>query len=258
MSNITVIVPIHKYDDEVASLLEDAVNSVPNDMNVRLSCPKSIEKSLNEWCTGRKNVSVFSTSDESDFATLVNQAIDDTEYFSILEFDDEYTPTWFNNVQKYISEQPETSVFLPLEDLVDYTTKEYIGYGNEAPWASSFSNEIGFIDLDCLQNFFNFYMTGSVFNTKDWKKIGGLKKSIKLTFWYEFLLRMTSKGKKIFVIPKVGYVHYLKRKGSVLDEYINTMDEKESEFWYNIAKQEYLFKDDRGKTYNPDNNKKEN
>ena len=90
-------------------------------------------------------------------------------------------------------------MFLPLEELIDYNKNNFIGYGNEAPWASSFSNDIGYIDNDCLQQYFDFYLTGGVFNTEDWINQGGLKPSIKISFWYEFLLRITNNNKKVFV-----------------------------------------------------------
>ena len=182
-------------------------------------------------------------NDASDFQTLVNNAVnDDYKWFSILEYDDEYTPIWFQNVRKYIEFKPSTSIFLPLEDLVDFNKKEYVGFGNEAPWASSFSNDLGYIDLDCLQNFFEFYLTGSVFNTSDWKEVGGLKPNVDLYFWYELLLRWTNKGKTVFVIPKVGYVHYLGRKDSMLETYRKTISEEEAKRLLNVAKKEYFFK----------------
>jgi hypothetical protein len=152
-------------------------------------------------------------------------------------------------VKKYLDFMPETSVLLPLEDIYDYQNGKYIGFGNEAPWASSFSDELGYIDKGCLENYFNFYLTGGVFNTDDWNDVGGLKPSIKLTFWYEFLLRLTNKGKKVFVMPKVGYVHMMGRKGSLMEKYREQMDADESKFWFDTAKQEYFYKDDRNKTY---------
>jgi len=66
------------------------------------------------------------------------------------------------------------------EDITDFNDGKYIGFGNEAAWASSFSNELGFIDLDCLQNYFDFYLTGSIFNLKDWIEVGGLNHLSKL------------------------------------------------------------------------------
>jgi hypothetical protein len=136
-----------------------------------------------------------------------------------------------------------------LEDITDFNDGKYIGFGNAEVYASSFSNEIGYLDNDCLQNYFDFYLTGSIFNTADWKEVGGLKPSIKITFWYEWLLRATNKGKKVFVIPKVGYNHSLGRKGSLVEVYKETVDPVESQWWFDLAKRESLFKEDRKKEY---------
>ena len=88
-------------------------------------------------------------------------------------------------------------------------------------------------------------MTGGIFNTADWNEIGGLKSPIKLTFWYEWLLRATYKGKKIFVIPKIGYLHKLGRKGSLIESYKNSIDDTESNFWVSVAKKDYFYKETR-------------
>lgn len=247
-NNLIVVIPVHEFNEEVGKYLNNAINSVPENIEVRISCKKGldtkIKKYLKEW-TDIKYV----TNDKSDFASLVNNAISNSKYFSILEYDDEYTPIWFTNVEKYIESMPDVSVFMPLTDIVDINDNKYIGMGNEAPWASAFSNNIGFIDLDSLQNFFDFYMTGSVFNTDDWIEVGGLKPSVKLTFWYEYMLRATNKEQKFFVIPKVGYNHYMGRKGSLTEEYKKNMSPEEQSFWFKTAKKEYFFKEDRNKTY---------
>lgn len=245
MSDILVILPLHKFDKEVEPLLNDAIKSVPNDIDIVISATNTIKDNVTEAVKNFANVKV-NGNDATDFPSLVNSAVNtDYKWFSILEYDDEFTPKWFDNVKTYIEYKPDTSVFLPFEDLVDFNNKEYIGIGNEAPWASSFSNEIGYIDLDCLQNFFEFYLTGCIFNTADWKEMGGLKTNIPIYFWYEFLLRMTNKSKKVFVIPKVGYIHYLGRDGSLIETYRKTVDDKEAEYWMNVAKKEYFFKEER-------------
>ena len=172
-----------------------------------------------------KNVSYFANkTDNNNFQSLINNAVGGSKWFSILEFDDEYTPIWFNNVEKYIKYMPDVSIFLPLEDLIDYSTNNFEGNGNEGSLGFFILNEIGYIDNDCLQrNFFEFYLTGGVFNTDDWNEVGGIKESMKITFWYEFLLRATDKGKKVYVIPKVGYNHYIGRENSLLDTYQKTV-----------------------------------
>lgn len=250
MEDITIIVPIHQYNSNVKQLLENSLKSVPSETKIILSCFETIVNDIKNDFSENKFLQ-YNIHNDNKFTSLVNTAVEkvETKWFSILEFDDVYTEIWFNNFKKYEKFNPDVSVFVPLTDLIDYETKRFIGYGNEAVWASSFSNDLGLIDNDCLQNFFDFYMTGSIFNTEDWKEYGGLKNSIKLTFWYEFLLRFTYHGKKIMVVPRVGYVHNLNREESLIKIYSETIDEKESQGWVDIAKQEYFFKMDRNKIY---------
>ena len=249
MKDLVVIIPLHEFDKEIEKQLTDAITSVPEDVDIIISCSQKIEDNIKKIDKKYKNVSYISAgADEpTDFCSLVNKGVEnsDSKWFSILEYDDRYTPIWFDNFKKYVDFYSDISVFIPFEDLVDADDSKFIGIGNEAPWASSFSNEIGYIDLDCLQNFFDFYMTGSIFNTADWKEVGGLKSPIKLTFWYEWLLRTTYKGKKVYVIPKVGYVHLLGRKGSIIEEYKKSIDDKESNFWVSVARKDYFYKDVR-------------
>jgi hypothetical protein len=248
MKDLVVIIPLHEYNKEVEALLSKAIKSVPEELEIRISCKNGLSEEIKKAYKKNKNIVVYENENAdspSDFCSLVNQATEDSKWFSILEYDDEYSPIWLDNFKKYADFYPEISVFIPLEDLVDANDNKFIGIGNEAPWASSFSNEIGYIDLDCLQNFFDFYMTGGIFNTADWNEVGGLKAPIKLTFWYEWLLRATYKGKKIFVIPKIGYLHKLGRKGSLIETYKNNIDDAESNFWVSVAKKEYFYKETR-------------
>lgn len=250
LEDITVIIPMHEFNKENIELVNKAIESVPDGIKVILSHKKGIAK---KDLKGIDERVVFLGEGEGDsFAELVNIGVDniDTKWFSILEFDDTYSSIWFDNVIKEIGFKSDVSVFMPLEDITDFNNKSYIGFGNEAAWASAFSNEIGYLDNECLQNYFDFYLTGSIFNTSDWREVGGLKPSIKITFWYEWLLRLTNKGKKVYVVPKVGYNHKLGRKGSLIEQYQTTIDPKESQWWFELAKREYLFKEDRKKEYN--------
>lgn len=241
MSNIVVIIPMNEFGKENIELLNKAVESVPSELNVLLSVPSGTDGKKLKGISDR--LGVVSESEGSSFAELVNAAANTIEekWFSILEFDDTYTPIWYDNAKKYIEFMPSTSVFMYLEDITDFNDGKYIGFGNEAAWASAFSNEIGFIDNDCLQNYFDFYMTGSIFNTADWKEVGGLKPSIKITFWYEWLLRATNKNKAVYVIPKVGYNHKLGRKGSLIETYKSTIGQEETQWWFDLAKRECMF-----------------
>ena len=261
MKELGIIIPMHEFGKENIELLKKAVASVPENTPICLSVPKGTKPTQ---FNGLSNVTLVpSTEDGTTFADLVENGVKafsnnpDVKWFSILEFDDTYTPIWYNNAKKYIEFMPDTSVFMFLEDITDFNDNKYIGFGNEAAWASAFSNEIGFLDNDCLQNYFDFYLTGSIFNIKDWQEVGGLKPSIKITFWYEWLLRATNKNKSVYVIPKVGYNHKLGRKGSLVEIYKETVDQDETQWWFDLAKREYFFKEDRKKEYKKEEPEKE-
>lgn len=241
MKDLVVIIPMHEFGKDNIELLNKAVDSVPQEIKVILSVKNGVDGRKLKGISDR--LTVVSTSEGDSFQELVNAAVDGIEekWFSILEYDDTYTPIWLDNAKKYIDFMPSTSVFMYLEDITDFNDGKYIGFGNAEAYASSFSNEIGYLDNDCLQNYFDFYLTGSIFNTSDWKEIGGLKPQIKLTFWYEWLLRMTNKSKTVFVIPKVGYNHNLNRKGSLVDVYRETLSQDEVQFLFDLAKHEYFF-----------------
>lgn len=253
MANIAVIIPIHIYNDDVKQLLTRAIDSVNDNAKIFISCPNTISGLISVDVP--EYVEIFDEARGTNFQTLVNHAVNKLEgfeWFSILEYDDVYTPTWFNEVDKYITHYPSTSVFLPLTDLVKNEDGRYklYGYGNEAPLASAFSNELEVIDFETLENYFDFYLTGGVFNLNDYIAVGGLKESMELTFWYEFLLRLTHKEKRVQVIPKIGYIHTIAREGSLFSIYQNSIDAEESEWWYELAKEEYRYTKDRNKKYN--------
>lgn len=249
-SDITVIIPVHEWNENVEKLFGEAVKSVPKDIQIIVSTTSKIAK---EGWTNKYKIVKHDKS--TSFQSLVNAGVNEvkTEWFSILEFDDEYSPIWFDNFIKYQEYNQQYNIFLPLNDLynVEGGKDEFVGNGNEAVWAASFSDEIGVIDERSLDDYFDFYLTGGIFRKSTWDEIGGLKESIKLTFWYEFMLRASHKGEKIYVVPKVGYAHILGRDGSLMVQYRSEMDTNESDFWYKIAKKESYHKEDRNRVYNP-------
>ena len=175
MKDISIIIPIHEYNSEVKTLMTRAINSVPNDYYIFVSTIGELFEDFKWVLELRDNIEITinEDSDKSDFCTLVNNVVMrlGTKWFSILEFDDVYTSIWFENVEKEIEYKPDVSVFYPhLEELIDFNTNKFIGYGNEAPWATSFSEEIGYIDNECLQQYFDFYLTGGVYNADDWRR----------------------------------------------------------------------------------------
>lgn len=255
MNKITTIIPVDKFDENIKSMLEMAVKShvetsKDNPADLMFVGPKEVLDQVKELKLADAE---YVENENSWFSAQINTAVKKvkTDYFAILEYDDEFSPIWFKNVEKYIETGDDIAVYLPLTEVFDYQHKEQgpIGYVNEAVWASSFSEKLGYFDNECLQDYLIFNTTGGVFRTKDFVEVGGLKESMKLSFWYEFLLRAINKDKNIFVIPKVGYFHTVNRNESLASHYAQTMSDRESEFWVELARKEYLYKTDRKKTY---------
>lgn len=251
MKDLTIIVPVIDMDKESnQNLFTRAINSVDDSSIIVVGTEKDIN--IIESLKLDKLLRVLiNKSENTSFSFQVNLAVNEVKstYFSILEYDDTYTPIWFNNVQKYIDNDSEdTFAYLPLTEIIDVKMGP-VGFSNEAVWASSFSEEIGCYDLQCLEDYFDFNTSGAVFRTQDFISLGGLKTSIKLSFWYEFLLRAAYKNKRMFVIPKIGYTHFIGREDSLSYLYGNNMSETEANWWINLAKKEYFFPHDRNKTY---------
>lgn len=255
MKDITIIIPIHTFDEDTSALLKKAINSIKANQETytfgklipTIVGPGNVLENIGE-ALGEDNYfhCLRNTTNEFDFCSQINFAVDKikTDYFSILEFDDEYTSKWFEMAHEYFYSNENVSLFLPINVLTDTGHKNF-QYANEVAWASSFSNEIGYLDFDCLQDYSSFNLTGGIFNTNDFKTIGGFKPSIKVAFNYEFLLRLTKKELKVFVVPKEGYIHVIGRKGSLTDEYEKTLSADEINKWISLAKSEYMFTNDR-------------
>ena len=252
-SDITVIIPVHKWDKDIKKMFTEAIKSVDSDVNVIVVTTKD---SKFKFDGDKDRFVVVKSGDGSSFQHLVNMGVDNvkTDWFSILEFDDEYSKIWFDEFIRYQEYNQQYNIFLPLNDLynVEGGKDEFVGNGNEAVMAASFSDEIGVIDEKSLEDYFNFYIPGGVIKTETWKQLGGLKESIKLTFWYEFMLRAAHNGEKVYVVPKVGYAHVLGREGSLMQEYRLTMTPEESNFWFNQAKKQSFHKEDKFVQYNPE------
>jgi len=277
--NITVILPIITLDNldytvntigedgkqitNTANYLNTAINSIttqkvlPEEVLIMLA--PSVDVSVVE---GKIKESVNSDTvkfriivneGETDFASQVNLGVEEvkSEYFTVLEVDDQFATIWFDNVVKY-REWYDVDMSLPL--VLDVNTDgRFLHFTNEPVWAKDFSDKQGFLDNDSLLNFPNFQFSGAVIKTETFKVVGGLKPTLKLQFVYEFLLRMSYYDKKMMTIPKLGYRKTNMRPGSLFHEYYHVaetkMDVVEARFWFNTARKESYFKVDRGITY---------
>lgn len=256
MKNITIIVPVHTVEGDYREMLTNALSSVENfhnDVKVSIVCPPSVKNELSNL-SDKLEIEYTINTGKTDFCSQINSAIEgcDTEWFSILEIDDVYKPIWLKSVTDYSKIYSDVDVFLPIVKDVDPEGK-FVSFTNESAWAYGFTELQGFIDNEVLLEFQNYQISGGLYRTKAIKDNGSLKENIKLTFGYEFLLRLTHNGVRVMTVPRVGYQHVNFREDSLFWGFKNNEDSKLSEpevkFWLDTAKKEFFFKNKRDVTY---------
>mgnify|MGYP003346382491 CR=1 FL=1 len=191
--SVSIILPIKSslarnfadyFDKAIKSILNQSLN--PQEVVIVHTQEESLITFLNEFDFGGLNVVKLLWDKEPNYSNQVNHGIKNAkgEWISIFEFDDEYSSIWFRNVKKYIDSYPEVKVFLPV--CVDTDEKgAFAGFTNEATFAANFTQEMGYLTNETLQNYQNFQTAGSFIKKEVFDSFGGLKPSIKLTFVYD-------------------------------------------------------------------------
>lgn len=262
--SLSVILPIKSSKaKDFDEFFEKAILSLKNqqigfeELIIVHSQEQSLIDILDSYDFGDLNVTKLLWDKEPNYASQVNFGIKNAKgtWVSLFEFDDEYSSIWFKNVKKYVESFPEVQMFLPV--VVETDEKGlFAGFTNEATFAANFSQEMGILTNDTLQEYQNFQTAGSVFKKSIIEDFGGFKPSIKLTFIYEFLLRLTYNSVSVMTIPRLGYKHVNLREGSIFWNYKfgeSKMVEDEVKFWIQTAKREYFFTDDRSIKYQSEN-----
>ena len=255
MENVSYIIPLHVFNKDVEQYLTNAVKSVATNAieqgdRILLVGPKAVIEKAEAVC--KANAEKYQIqkveNKDTDFFTQVNTAAFAcvTPYFTILEYDDTLYPYWNQIMQQYSSKSP----FLISLNLLKKNGEPF-SLANEIALSSTFAgdNGIGVIDTEALKDYVEFNLTGGLFKTEDFISIGGVKTSLKLASWYEFMLRAAYQSKPLFVVPKLTYMHTINREGSYMETIGKPMDEAEAEWLITTARQEYFFKEDRHKTY---------
>ena len=262
--SVSVILPIKSSKaKDFDEYFEKAITSLKNqqvgieELVIVHSQEQSLIDFLNTYDFGDLNVTKLLWDKDPNYSSQVNFGIKNAKgtWVSLFEFDDEYSSIWFKNVKNYVESFPNVQMFLPV--VVETDEKGlFAGFTNEATFATNFSQEMGILTNDTLQEYQNFQTAGSVFKKSIIEDFGGFKPSIKLTFIYEFLLRLTYNSITIMTIPRLGYKHVNLREGSIFWNYKfgdSKMIEEEVKFWIQTAKREYFFTDDRSIKYKSEN-----
>jgi hypothetical protein len=260
--DVSVILPIKSSKTNgFADYFEKAITSLKNqktqinELVIVHTDETSLVEFLSDYDFGTLKVNKIVWTKSPNFAEQVNHGVRSSEskWVSLFEFDDEYSSIWFNNVVKYSNSYPDVDAFLPV--VIDTDEKgQFAGFTNEATFALNIAAEMGILSNDTLQTYQNFQISGMVIKKSSFVDFGLLKPSFKLTFGYEFFLRMTHNSVKIMSIPKIGYKHINLREGSIFWNYKNgeeVLTEEEVRFWVESAKKEYFFVNDRAIKYEP-------
>lgn len=259
MEKITILLPLHKIDNDYKIMLDNAISSIKNfhnDVDLSIICPLNVKKVLEKenFDTPVKISLIENKTGNVDFTNQINIGIDscNNKWFSILEVDDEYKNIWLSSMSDYINENNDVDIFLPV--VKDINSKgDFINLMNESAWAYGFTDKQGFLDNNVLLEYQNYQTSGGLYRTEFVKSIGKFKDNIKLTFSYEFLLRAIHLGGKVMVVPRLGYVHVNFREDSLFWRYKNDenikLNEKEIKFWLETSKKEYFFKNKRDIEY---------
>jgi hypothetical protein len=256
MKNITVILPVHRLDGIYKEMLDNSIKSVEqfhNDVNLSIVCPPSLKTELVNLSEVLE-IEVISNNGKTDFCSQVNLGIEKckTEWFSILEIDDEYKSIWLKSTNEYVKTYTDVDVFLPVVKDIN-VDGNFVSFTNESTWAYGFTEKQGILDNEVLLDFQNYQISGGLYKTQVIKDNGSLKENIKLTFGYEFLLRLTHNNVKIMTVPRVGYQHLNFREDSLFWLYknddTNKLSEDEAKFWLETAKKEFFFKNKRDVNY---------
>jgi glycosyltransferase involved in cell wall biosynthesis len=260
--DLSVILPIKSakvkdfdelFDKAITSLKTQKINF--NELIIVHTDEEQLQNVINNYDFGELNVVKLIWKDEPNYSAQINYGVEKStsDWVSFFEFDDEYSSIWFKNVNRYINSYQDVEAFLPI--VVDIDDKGvFAGFTNEATFAANFSPDMGILTNETLQNYQNFQSSGMVIKKSALEQYGKFKPSFKLTFVYEFMLRMTHNSVKIMTIPKIGYKHVNLREGSIFWNYKNgseVMVPDEIKFWIESAKKEYFFTVDRQIKYEP-------
>jgi len=265
MKNLTTIIPVNKITSDELNLLETALKSINEQQDVEtpnkviVIHTSEIDDLITEFSKKtfeKLEIKYISNDGSTSISNQINTAIAsvETEYFSYLEFDDEFTTFYFKHVNDYIQNFKDVSLFLPLTIDIIKANNSFVRYGNAEAFARDVTEVQGYVTHDTLRKMpiFN-SISGGIFKLVDFIELGKLKENIKYSFIYEYLLRITNQDQKIMVIPKLGYLHTIDRTNSFGVSLSNSdITKEEHTFWFETAQKEFHFtKVDRKVEYTP-------
>ena len=245
--------------------------------NPKITLRKQNEKGEleEEIITTDGKVNYFLLPSASDtFSKVFNEGFNaafenEYEFYSIIEPNDVVGLNWYTHANLYAKENENISIFVPIiRNTVNGIFNNLI---NEAPWAEGMAEEAGKVDSNLLSRFNCIIPLSAIFRIsaikeysekKEDNKLYPFKESIKISHYYEFMMRMIYNDVKTMCVPRIGY----EIKARNLDSFKHTcckipqnlsqlpiekggITPIEGKFWLDLAKKEYFFDEDRNKVY---------
>lgn len=249
--------------DEELNSIRTILNKPSIIINEKKDLDGPVEQKLVE-STNSLNYVIEKTNSHT-FQKLFNEALNYAilnkyEYFSVIESEDVVDVNWYSTAMRYASKKTDKDGFMPL--MRENSNGNYIGFFNEACWVDGYAEVAGVFDLQLLMRYNCVNITGAVFKTDSIKKYSteidgqfkAIKEDFKLTYSYEFFLRMIYDDLKFFTIPRVGYEHRIDIPSEIIDPFSSKvprnisawpeekggMTPEEIKFWNDAARKEYF------------------
>ena len=241
-NNLTFIIPAHVYIEDIEIAIA-SVNAQSVEQKPVVVGPVEVLDAIK--CKDDFTRCEYADNDTS-YAAMVNFCIKtlDTEWISILEFDDELLPNFVETFERY-SKAKEADIYSLMSlNLRSGDDKTLLGTSNEVAWAGGMAEQQGWYDYNlAIRGHFSF-VNSMVINVKCFEEFGYFKPSMKMYEDYEWFLRMIYNDAKIFAIPQIRHYHFI-REDSKSMFIANSVSQAEREFWLSTARKEYFFDEDR-------------
>jgi hypothetical protein len=208
---------------------------------------------------------VIEKTEKHTFQGIFNEAlnyaiINKYENFSVIEPEDVVDVNWYKSAMKYIAKKEGVDGLFPITR--EMSNGNFLGFFNEACWVDGYAEVAGTFDLQLLMRFNCMNITGAIFKTESIKthsteiegQFKAIKEDFKVSYSYEFFLRMIYNDLKFFTIPRIGYEHRIDipsemvepfsskipRNISIWPEDKGGISPEEVKFWVDAAKKEYF------------------
>ena len=194
---ITIIMPCYNY----AHYIKETIDSLKNSTYEKWNCII-----VNDGSTDNSEEVIFKLIDGDNRFTYIKQPnkgvsaarnigirAANTKYILCLDPDDKISPTYIENAIKYLNEHEDVTLYYG-------KAKMFYDNGNEEDWNLPKYSYEQLIYSNCIYSAF-------VYRRKDYERIGGYDEGMRGYEDWEFLVRLLSDNKKIYMTDDVVFYY---------------------------------------------------